>query len=67
MNCPDPCAYLAWSNGSGAVADERELERVRSDSHRVIEAIGNGFAVPDLKVEGDAPQKRKTARQARVE
>jgi hypothetical protein len=30
---------------------ERELERVQGDTRRVIEAIKNGFAGPDLKAE----------------
>jgi hypothetical protein len=42
-------------------AAEGELERVQNDIHRVIEAIKNGFAGPDMKAEWDALQERKTA------
>jgi hypothetical protein len=48
-------------------AAERELERVQNDIRRVIEAIKNGFAGPDLKTEWDALQERKTALQARLD
>jgi hypothetical protein len=46
---------------------QRELERVQGDIRRVIEAIKNGFAGPDLKAERDALQERKTALQAKLE
>jgi site-specific DNA recombinase len=46
---------------------EREFERVQGDIRRVIEAIRNGFAGPDLKAEWDALQERKTALQAKLE
>ena len=46
---------------------ERELERVQGDIRRVIEAIKNGFAGPDLKAEWDALHERKTALQAKLE
>jgi site-specific DNA recombinase len=45
---------------------ERELERVQSDIRRVIEAIKNGLAGPDLKDEWDTLQERKTALQAKL-
>jgi hypothetical protein len=46
---------------------ERELERVQKDIRRVIEAIKNGFAGPDLKAEWDALLERKTALQAKLD
>ena len=46
---------------------ERELERVQADIRRVIEAIKNGFAGPDLKAEWNALQERKTALQAKLD
>jgi site-specific DNA recombinase len=46
---------------------ERELERVQNAIRRVIEAIKNGFAGPDLKAEWDALQERKTALQAKLD
>jgi hypothetical protein len=46
---------------------ERELERLHNDIRRVIEAIKNGFAGPDLRAEWDALQERKTALQAKLE
>jgi site-specific DNA recombinase len=48
-------------------AAERELQRVQGDIRRVIEAIKNGFAGPDLKAEWDALQERKTALQAKLD
>jgi site-specific DNA recombinase len=38
---------------------ERELERVRAGIRRVIDAIKNGFAGPELKAEMDELQARK--------
>jgi site-specific DNA recombinase len=46
---------------------KRDLERVKRDIEGVIEAIKNGFAGPDLKVEWDALQARRTALQAKLE
>jgi hypothetical protein len=40
---------------------EHGLERVQGDIRRVIEAIENRFAGPDLKAEWDALQERKMA------
>jgi hypothetical protein len=40
---------------------------VQGDIWRVIEAIKNGFAGPDLKAQGDALQERKTGLQAKLE
>ena len=40
---------------------------MQNDIRRVIEAITNGFAGPDLKAERDALQERKTALQAQLE
>jgi site-specific DNA recombinase len=40
---------------------------VQADIRRVIEAIKNGFAGPDLKAEWDSLQNRKTLLQARLE
>jgi hypothetical protein len=48
-------------------AAERELERVQGNISRVLEAIKNGFAGPDLKAEWDALQERKTALQMKLE
>jgi site-specific DNA recombinase len=48
-------------------AAERDLERVQNDIRRVIEAIKNGFAGPDLKAEWNVLQERKTALQAKLE
>jgi hypothetical protein len=48
-------------------AAERELERVQNDIRRVMEAIKNGFAGPDLKAEWDALQERKTALQGKLD
>jgi hypothetical protein len=47
-------------------AAEREFERVQDDIRRVIEAIKNGFAGPDLKAEWDVLQARKTALEAKL-
>src|ERR687897_1453238 len=48
-------------------AAERELERVQHDIRRVIEAIKNGFAGPDLKAEWNALQERKTVLQTKLD
>jgi site-specific DNA recombinase len=47
-------------------AAEREIERLQGDIRRIIEAIKNGFAGPDLKAEWDALQARKTALEAKL-
>jgi hypothetical protein len=46
---------------------ERELERVQGDTRRVIEAIKNGFAGPDLKAEWDAWPERKMALKTKLD
>src|ERR671919_1666158 len=56
---------LRMEHRASLAAAECELERVQKDIRRVIEAIKNGFAGPDLKAEWDALQKRKTALQAK--
>ena len=48
-------------------AAERELKRVQADIGRVIEAIKNGFAGPNLKAERDTLQERKTTLQAKLD
>ena len=58
---------LRMEHRASLSAAERELERVQNDIRRVIEAIKNGFAGPDLKAEWDALQERKTALQAKLE
>jgi hypothetical protein len=58
---------LRMEHRASLSAAERELERVQGDIHRVIEAIKNGFAGPDLKAEWDALQERKTALEAKLE
>ena len=45
---------------------KRELDRVKRDIQKVIEAIKAGFALPELKVEMDALQARKEALLARL-
>jgi len=45
---------LRMKHRASLSAAERDLERVQNDIRRVIEAIKNGFAGPDLKAEWDA-------------
>jgi site-specific DNA recombinase len=45
---------LRMEHRASLSAAERELERVQNDIRRVIEAIKNGFAGPDLKAQWDA-------------
>ena len=52
---------------AGLTGVKRDLERVKRDIKKVIEAIKNGFAGPDLKAEWDALQERKTALQAKLD
>jgi site-specific DNA recombinase len=58
---------LRMEHRASLSAAEREFERVQGDIRRVIEAIKNGFAGPDLKAEWDALQERKTALQAKLD
>ena len=58
---------LRMEHRASLSAAEREFERVQGDIRRVIEAIKNGFAGPDLKAEWDALQARKTALEAKLE
>jgi len=58
---------LRMEHRASLSAAERELERVQGDIRRVIEAIKNGFAGPDLKAEWDALQERKTALQVKLD
>ena len=57
---------LRMEHRASLSAAEREIERVQGDIRRVIEAIKNGFAGPDMKVEWDTLQNRKAALQAKV-
>ena len=52
---------------AGLTGAKRDLERVKRDIKKVIEAIKNGFAGPDLKAEWEALQERKTALQAKLD
>jgi len=52
---------------AGLSGAKRDLERVKRDIKKVIEAIKNGFAGSDLKAEWDALQERKTALQAKLD
>ena len=58
---------LRMEHRASLSAAERELERVQNDIRRVIEAIKNGFAGPDLKAEWDALQQRMTVLQAKLD
>jgi hypothetical protein len=58
---------LRMQQRAGLSGAKRELEHVKRDIKKVIEAIKNGFAGPDLKSEWDALQQRKTALQARLD
>jgi site-specific DNA recombinase len=46
---------------------KRELERVKRDIQKVIQAIKDGYAGPDLKAEWNGLQERKTALQAQLD
>ncbi|MCC7179933.1 MAG: recombinase family protein [Acidobacteria bacterium] len=46
---------------------KRELERVKRDIQKIIQAIKDGFAGPDLKAEWNGLQERKTALQSQLE
>ncbi len=52
---------LRMEQRAGLSGAKRELERVKRDIQKVIEAIKAGFALPELKVEMDALQARKEA------
>jgi site-specific DNA recombinase len=52
---------LRMEERAGLSGAKRDLERVKRDIKKVIEAIKNGFAGADLKAEWDALQERKTA------
>src|SRR5262245_16412280 len=58
---------LRMEQRAGLSGAKRDLERVKRDIKKVIEAIKNGFAGPDLKAEWEALQERKTALQARLD
>ena len=57
---------LRMEQRAGLSGAKRELERVRRDVQKVIEAIKAGFALPELKVEMDALQARKEALLAKL-
>src|SRR5690606_29752677 len=46
---------------------KHELERVQRDIKKIIQAIKDGFAGPDLKAEWTGLQERKAALQAQLE
>ena len=46
---------------AGLSVTKREMERVKREIQKVVEAIKAGFALPELKVEMDALQLRKEA------
>ena len=52
---------LRMEQRAGLSGAKRELERVKRDIQKVIEAIKAGFALPELKAEMDALQARKEA------
>ena len=58
---------LRMEQRAGLSSAKRDLERVKRDIKKVIEAIKNGFAGPDLKAEWDALQERRTALQAKLD
>ena len=58
---------LRMEQRAGLSGAKRDLERVKRDIKKVIEAIKNGFAGPDLKAEWEALQERKTALQAKLD
>jgi site-specific DNA recombinase len=58
---------LRMEQRAGLSGAKRDLERVKRDIKKVIEAIKNGFGGPDLKAEWDALQERKTALQAKLD
>jgi site-specific DNA recombinase len=57
---------LRMEHRASLSAAERELERVRADIRKVIDAIKNGFAGPELKTEMDELQARKESLLARL-
>jgi hypothetical protein len=58
---------LGMEHRASLSAAERKRERVQNNIGRVIEALKNGFAGPDLQAEWDAHQERKTALQAKLD
>jgi DNA invertase Pin-like site-specific DNA recombinase len=58
---------LRMEERAGLSGAKRDLERVKRDIKKVIEAIKNGFAGADLKAEWDAMQERKIALQAKLD
>jgi len=58
---------LRMEHCAGLSAAERQFERLQNDIRRVIEAIKNGFAGPDVKAEWDALQEWKTTLQAKLD
>jgi site-specific DNA recombinase len=58
---------LRMEQRAGLSGAKRDLERVKRDIKKVIEAIKSGFAGPDLKAEWDALQERKTALRAKLD
>jgi site-specific DNA recombinase len=58
---------LRMEERAGLSGAKRDLERVKRDIKKVIDAIKNGFAGADLKAEWDALQERKTALQAKLD
>jgi hypothetical protein len=52
---------LRMEQRAGLNGAKRELERVKRGIQKVIEAIKEGYAGPDLKAEMDGLQERKTA------
>ncbi|MGB2715421.1 MAG: hypothetical protein WBC51_14665 [Vicinamibacterales bacterium] len=58
---------LRMEQRAGLSGAKRDLERVKRDIKKVIEAIKNGFAGSDLKAEWDALQERKIALEAKLD
>src|SRR4029453_6622171 len=58
---------LRMEQRAGLKEAKRELERLKREIQKVIEAIKDGFAGPDLKAEWNALQERKTALQAKLD
>src|SRR3954464_14214676 len=58
---------LRMEQRAGLSGAKRDLERVKRDIKKVIEAIKNGFAGPDLKAEWNAVQERKTTLQTKLD
>ena len=57
----------AWREaGANLSSAERELERVRASIGKIIDALKDGFAGPELKAEMDELQARKESLLARL-